>query len=98
MLHNVIAGSQSTPAEAGIAIYDSGGDLFFDNDVLYSTWGTKIIPGAKQIVQWSTWTGDQGGDSNVSGNLLIDPQTATSIVEGLQFTGSWSSNAWLGHP
>lgn len=98
VLHNVIAGSQSTPAEAGIAIYDSGGGSFFDNDVLYSTWGTKIIPGAKQIVQWSTWTGDQGGDSNVSGNLLIDPQTATSIVEGLQFTGSWSSNASAGPP
>lgn len=98
VLHNLIASSSGTPPDAGIAIYDSGGATLIDNDVLYSTWGTKIIPGAGQIVQWATFTGDISGDTNISGDLLIDPQASSGIVRGLEFTGSWTSNASSGPP
>lgn len=98
VLHNIVAASQSLRPEAGIAIFDVGGGSFVDNDVLYSNYGTKIVPGTNQIVQWSTFTSDQGGDTNVAADLLLDPQAASAQIESLVFTGSWSSNASGGPP
>jgi hypothetical protein len=86
----------SDPAQtgrAGILILDAGGAYFTANDILYCLSGTEINPGAGQQVLWSFFTGTVAGDTDHGNDVYINTSASTAQVLGLQFTGSWASNA-----
>jgi hypothetical protein len=95
ILNNKITGNSgfAGTGEYGVLLLDSGGAYQAGNDILYTQYGTEIKPGASQSVIWSFFTGTVYGDTNQKQALLVDPQAASAVVTGLQFTGSWGSNS-----
>lgn len=95
ILNNKITGNLgfAGAGEYGVLLLDSGGAYQVGNDILYTQYGTEIKPGANQSVIWSFFTGTVYGDTNQKQALLIDPQAASAVVTGLQFTSSWGSNS-----
>ena len=81
----------------GILLLDAGGTLHTNNTPYACRYGTKVIPGANQAVIWNYFTGTDVGDTSSVNDLLIDTAASSALVNGLQFTGSWTSSA-IGGP
>jgi hypothetical protein len=85
--------SPSTTGRAGVLVLDAGGAYFTANDILYCVSGTEINPGASQSVFWATFTGTVAGDTSHGNDIYVNTSSSTATILGLQFTGSWGSNA-----
>ncbi len=77
----------------GTLIADSGGALIRNNTQYGCAIGTKVFPGAGQMVAWLYFSNTVLGDTDADHNLVIDTQDSTASVWGLNFTGTWASNA-----
>ena len=78
-------------ASVGFLILDAGGAIFDGNTPYACSYGTKIYPGANQQVIWGYFNGTDVGDTSATDDLLIDTAASTALVDGLQFSGSWTS-------
>jgi len=94
--YNVVEGGYPKPFDAAVLILDSGGPTLGYNDFLFSLWGVKIVPGAKQVVTWLTATGTYLGDTTVLGSLYIDATASSALVTGLTFNQTWTASATNG--
>ncbi|GFM31470.1 glycosyl hydrolase family 28-related protein [Novosphingobium sp. PY1] len=77
----------------GTLIADGGGTLIRNNTQYGCAIGTKIYPGAHQMVTWLYFSNTVLGDTDAEHNLVLDTQTSTAAIWGLNFTGTWASNA-----
>lgn len=77
----------------GTLIIDSGGALIRNNTQYGCATGTKVYPGAKQMVAWLYFSNTVLGDSDADHNLVIDTADRNAAIWGLNFTGTWASNA-----
>jgi len=77
----------------GFDIYDAGGGVFATNTPPYKcNYGTRIFPGADQVVSWMFMRDGLGDTSNIN-DLLIDTRARSAVIMGLNFAGTWASCA-----
>ncbi|QND44629.1 hypothetical protein HB780_02245 (plasmid) [Rhizobium lusitanum] len=77
----------------GLLVLDSGGILAQGNVFSYNCGvGTKLFPGAGQVVQWSSFSGSALGDTDQASDLVIDTNSNTATLFGNRFAGAWASN------
>lgn len=77
----------------GTLIADSGGALIRNNTQYGCATGTKIYPGPNQMVAWLYFSNTVLGDTDADHNLVVDTQSRSSAIWGLNFTGTWASNS-----
>jgi hypothetical protein len=88
-----VGGDHATPAGAALLVVDSGGLFMSNSDLLYAEAGTRIKPGAGQVVQWASFSNTVVGDSNARYGLEIDTGASSAVVKGLQCNGCWAASA-----
>ncbi|AXI03740.1 hypothetical protein [Aquirhabdus parva] len=85
---------QASGTGFGMRIEDCGGCWVGRNDILsaagYNTW---IIPGLNQHVDWGNFVDTVLSDTPKLNGVFIDTADSTAKIQGLQFTGTWASNA-----
>lgn len=81
-------------ADYGVQVEDAGGLFFSNNDVLFAKIGMHIFPNLEgQAIEWAFFSNTVVGDTNQINALVIEPGLADSIIEGIQFNGSWAASA-----
>jgi hypothetical protein len=92
---NVTVGGSSTTAGWGLEVLDAGGLIVTGSDMVLSTKGTVIVPGAGQEVDWATFNNTYMGDTNSQYGVFIQPNASTGIIKGLQCNNCWASSSGL---
>lgn len=77
----------------GTLIADSGGALIHNNTQFGCAIGTHIYPSSNQMVTWLYFSNTVLGDTDADHDLVIDTQAPSAAIWGLNFTGTWASNA-----
>jgi hypothetical protein len=72
-------------------IEDAGGAFISHDDILYSTIGTWIIPGANQQVKNTFFDNTTFGDTTVNSPLVIDTAAASAEVADIHSSQSWAA-------
>jgi len=91
VINTTVQGNVTTRSGFGLSIKDAGGMALYNDDFLYTTVGTQIVPGANQQVIWLSATSSALGDSTPAQGLVINPSSSTGLVRGLQFVGDWTA-------
>ena len=89
--NSTIQSSRSNPADYGMRIEDAGGAFISHDDILYSTIGTWIIPGANQQVKNTFFDNTTFGDTTVNSPLVIDTAAASAEVADIHSSQSWAA-------
>lgn len=89
---NSTVGGNSTSGSFGQIIYDSGGLFEENDDLLFTTFGTYLIPGVNQQVIWTFISNSVVGDTNRVGGLVIDTAHPSARILGFQCNGCWAAS------
>ncbi|GAN65943.1 right-handed parallel beta-helix repeat-containing protein [Acetobacter orientalis] len=84
--------ASTNTALAGMLIEDAGGLYLENNDVLYGKIGTYFSAGDNQQILWTFANNTVLADTSIDVGLRIDARYKNSIIKGLNFSNSWSSN------
>ncbi len=78
--------------QIGLEVLDSGGGLIDNVPPFACGIGTKLDPGANQVVEFVDFR-DGLGDTSTSHDLLISPANILGSVWHTSFTGTWASTS-----
>ena len=93
MIAVTVQGKGSNPPQSGLQILDCGGCTYYSMDILYTTYGTYVVPGVNQAVLDNWFTNSEFGDTTVKEPLLIDTSDASAQIRDFVAVNSWTAAA-----
>jgi hypothetical protein len=78
-----------TGYQFGIQLQDSGGAYIYNNDILFSQYGTLVDPGANQFTDWTFASNTVLGDSVLYNGLLMSPGASSAQIRGFFCDQCW---------